>query len=296
MRPAWYVLLYHDVSWEESPFLRGIGGMVCPPDVFRDHLEHLGRLGRLVCVPEGLERAARGALDRPLFSIWFDDGYAGVPRYALPILREFGVDGACSVCSRFVLRRELFWRAKLSYLAYVDGLRFLRSRLRRLGLGRDARVRDFTLDRFSDEVLDDIEAVFERFTSPEMRRDAFRLFAGPDDLRRLRAEGWLLANHTAAHHPVGEDGLIDRFEEQFSECESLFEDLFQTRSGFWVLPFDRRRSARLFERFEECAGPRRLVLVGNRANDPQSLARRRIHRITAPICPGEKLVSYLRRL
>ena len=35
--PGWYILLYHDISWEETPFVRHIGG-TCPPDVFRDHV------------------------------------------------------------------------------------------------------------------------------------------------------------------------------------------------------------------------------------------------------------------
>ena len=296
MRPGWYVLLYHDVSWEESPYLRGIGGMVCPPDVFRGHLEQLSRSGRLVSVPEGLEQASGAVPTEPLFSVWFDDGYAGVSRYALPILREFGIQAAWSVCSRFVERRELFWRAKLSYLAYVDGLRFLRSRLRRLGLKGGVRIRDFTLDHFSGEVLAAIDGAYSRCSAPHTRSDAFRLFAGRDELRQVRERGWLLANHSAAHYPVGEDSFIGHFEEQFVEGEKWFAERFEARSDFWVLPFDRHRSERLFDRFRECGDGKRLVLVGNRANRPDNLGQGTIYRIVAPICSGEKLVSSLRYL
>ena len=34
LSPGWYVLLYHDVSWEENDFIRPYS-VVCPPDVFR---------------------------------------------------------------------------------------------------------------------------------------------------------------------------------------------------------------------------------------------------------------------
>ncbi len=90
LKPAWYVLLYHEVSWEEPPHLRSIGGMVVPPDRFREHLEVLDAHGRLLGVDEALSRLADGESEprEPWFSIWFDDGYAGVRRYAAPILER----------------------------------------------------------------------------------------------------------------------------------------------------------------------------------------------------------------
>ena len=50
--PGWYIILYHDVSWEESPFVRHIGG-TCPPDVFRDHVRACAGLGELVSIRDG---------------------------------------------------------------------------------------------------------------------------------------------------------------------------------------------------------------------------------------------------
>ena len=62
MRPrlpaAWYVLLYHEVAWEAPPHLGGIGGMIVPPDRFRDQFERLADAGRLIGVTEAFTSAA----------------------------------------------------------------------------------------------------------------------------------------------------------------------------------------------------------------------------------------------
>ena len=132
INPAWHILSYHDISWEENCYLRSIGGTV-PPDIFRSHVATCAQLGTLVSIEEGARRLLGDKIDGPLFSFWFDDGLIGVRKNALPILEDFGVAGAISVCSRFVFRKEFFWRFKLSYLNTVDGMRILRSHLRKHG-------------------------------------------------------------------------------------------------------------------------------------------------------------------
>ena len=72
MKKGWYILLYHYIFWEENPYIRGIGG-TCPPDMFRDHLAHLSRVGEFVSISEGLSRLTQGNITNRLFSFWFDD-------------------------------------------------------------------------------------------------------------------------------------------------------------------------------------------------------------------------------
>lgn len=67
-----------------------------------------------------MERFQAGDVRKPLFSFWFDDGFAGVRRCAAPILAERGITGALSICSRFTTRKEMFWRLKPSYLESID--------------------------------------------------------------------------------------------------------------------------------------------------------------------------------
>ena len=85
MNPGWYILNYHDISWEESAYTRAIGGNL-PPDIFRSHLVALGQNARLVSIPDGFQRFRQGGIDEPLVSFWFDDGLTGVRKYALPLL------------------------------------------------------------------------------------------------------------------------------------------------------------------------------------------------------------------
>src|SRR5215471_12480919 len=129
---GWYIILYHDVSWEETPFTSHLGS-TCPPDVFRDHVRTCEELGELVSIQDGIERVKKGDIASPLFSFWFDDGFVGVRKYAAPILAAHGVTGAISICSRFAMRTEMFWRCKLSYLHSIDAGRHLRARLRKYG-------------------------------------------------------------------------------------------------------------------------------------------------------------------
>ena len=119
MRAAWYVINLHEVNWESSLFTRGLGG-VMSPDLLRRRVEQLRSLGEIIPVQRGLEMLHAGEEFRaPVFSLWFDDGFAGVRRYALPILQEYGITAAVSICSRFVGRREMFWRATLSFLSFT---------------------------------------------------------------------------------------------------------------------------------------------------------------------------------
>src|SRR5262249_45096313 len=150
-----------------------------------------------------------GCIDRPLFSFWFDDGFAGVRKYAAPILADWGMTGATSVCSRFATRKELFWRVKLSYLNSAGAGDRLRSQLRKYGCSPSDSLSEFTLTNFRSEMLDSINVLFEEITSPVIQEQAFRLFDGADQLRSLHQQGWVIANHTASHYPV-HVGFTDR--------------------------------------------------------------------------------------
>jgi hypothetical protein len=297
MQRAWYLLLYHNVSWEENPYLRGLD-VTIPPDLLRDHLAAVSRHGDLVSVKEGLARLADGGFPRPTFSFWFDDGFVGVRRYAAPILAEQGAPGALSVCSRFVAREELFWRAKLSYLHYLDDLRQFRSALRDLGEPSGALVKDQVLDHFSPAMLQFLDRVYRDLTTEQERADAFRLFDTPDGLADLRGQGWLMVNHTAAHYPVGEAAASALFGSQFGECESSLRDLFDGSSLCWVLPFDRERhrAPDVEDLMRRDGGGRYLGLVGNRFNDAASTRSRVLYRVGVPVCTGRELVKMLARI
>ena len=289
---GWYILVYHDVSWEESSFVRHIGG-TCPPDVFQDHVRACRNLGELVSVRDGMNRFSSGKVDAPLFSFWFDDGFAGVRKYAAPILEDFGVTGATSVCSRFLERKEFFWRLKLSYLQSVDGGRLLRSRLRKLGFSSGQHIRSFTLDRFDQEVLGIVDTLFDEAVSEPVKQDAFRIFDKADGIAELGRRGWVIANHSAAHYPIGEAHVLDIMIEQFRECEAFLRDLMGQGSDFWVFPFDRNVDTRAIDMLQDVCGDRSLVLVRNRVNFVPTPVNT-LFRIEAPVSSRSGIGGVLR--
>jgi len=267
--PAWYILLYHDISWEETDFLASIGGTI-PPDVFDRQVREAWGMGRLLPAKEAARLYVAGEICEPVFSFWFDDGLRGVAACAAPILAEYQAVGAVSVCSGFASREEFFWRFKLSYLNAVDGLRFLRERLRPYGLTPRTMLKPATLDQFSLDVLAAIDEIYERFTTADQRADAFRVFANADDLRSLADHGWLMANHSARHYPVSENSAIDLFDVEFMECQEWMTILLGQPPKYWVLPFDRPR-----HRADKLSAARlrhpdqTFVFVADRPNTPQ---------------------------
>ncbi|MFC1511033.1 hypothetical protein ACFL5U_01440 [Candidatus Margulisiibacteriota bacterium] len=111
----------------------------------------------------------------------------------------------------------------------------------------------------------------------------------------MKERNWILANHTAAHFPVGEDRYINKFCNQFNECESKFKELLGEESKFWVLPFDRvaHRSKDLVKTFKKGGAKRYLVLVGDKLNTQESLNQQIIRRIIAPFYTGQELIRYI---
>ncbi|MEA3492539.1 MAG: polysaccharide deacetylase family protein [Campylobacterota bacterium] len=298
MKKGWYILNYHDISWEENSFIRGIGGSFSP-DIFSGHLQELSRHTKLISVQEGFERYSSGDIDEPLVSFWFDDGFAGVREYAMPLMDDYDLKGAISINSRFMLRQEMFWRSKLSYLSQTDGLRFLRSRLRKYGYTIDKSVKEFTMNRFSLEIVEDIDSIYRDFCAEYARKDAFRIFDTVEGIRTLYRNGWEISNHSSAHYPISEDSHIGNFKSEFDECEEALCRHLDIESRYWVVPFDRQksRSLQLFDLFEDSDDKdRSLVLVGNRFNQTYNPQKRIIHRIDLPYLQGEDLVRYLRSI
>jgi peptidoglycan/xylan/chitin deacetylase (PgdA/CDA1 family) len=278
--PGWYIILYHDVSWEDSICSRAIGGC-CPPDLFERQVDELQKLGPIVSIDEGAEAVRRGAVREPMFSLWFDDGLRGVYRNAFPLLQHYGLTAAVSVCSAFVARKELFWRYQLGFLAHVDGLRHLRGRLRKHGYRLPDSVKRFTCQSFSLAIRDEIRQLFEAATAPEFRADAHRLFLDSTEVAALRSASWTIANHSHRHYPMSPAFGPKPFVEDFLRCEAFLDT--DGGSDFWVLPFGIPKSPADLDEYSGSVGDRFLVFVGNRGNVPGTQPDRVLYRVDAPI-------------
>ena len=220
-------------------------------------------------------------------------------KYALPLLEQHGVKGAMSVNSKFMLREEMFWRFKLSFLTFTDGMRFLRSKLRPHGYKTAMSVRSFTLDHFSNEIVVDIDDVYRSFTDKLDRQDAFRLFDDVAGITELQRQGWEIANHSASHYPVSEDSYIHEFGDEYKRCELALREHLGLDTRFWVMPFDRngKRSAQLTDVFkQEDDRDRTLVLVGHKVNTNLQKQGNLLYRIYPPYENGVGLIRFLEKI
>lgn len=277
MRPGWYIINYHDVDYEDSILTRALG-VTTRPDVFGDHLDQMAERGRFVSIDEGCALLERDAIREPLFSVWFDDGYAGVAAEALAACEHHRVPAAMSVCADFVTRAKMYWRAQLSYLAATDGLKIVRSRLRKLYDQVPMRLRRWTIEAFSEPMVEVIDGVFQQHAHEEFRRDAHRIFADEADLTRLARAGWLLANHGASHYPVNAAVDTEAAVAQFRAGGELLRSL-GSADRYWVVPFglaEAGHHARL-------ADHATVVETGNKVNTPERWRRTRsLMRFEAP--------------
>jgi len=278
MRAGWYIINYHNVDWEDSLLTRAIGGTV-RPDVFREQLQGYAEKGELISIREGLSRLRAGRrMTRPTFSLWFDDGFAGVRRHALPICREFGVTAAMSVNSRFALRQEMFWRAQLAHLVLTDGLRLLRWRLRRRHGDMPRRLKGWLIENFSAELRKIVEELYLQFTTEAFRTYARRIFDTAEGIRKLAEAGWAIANHTAAHYPLTPEQGWAAVQDQYEECD-VFVKQADPESSLWVIPFSYGA-----ENYMDRLRQRALIVDGGcRANTPRTFADGVLYRQPAPI-------------
>jgi hypothetical protein len=148
----------------------------------------------------------------------------------------------------------------------------------------------FTLRHFSREMLEDVDELFDRFTTPAQREDAFRLFLDREAIATMGQRGWNVANHTAAHYPVEGRAFADLAEE-FEECEREIVSLTGRRSDYWTVPFGAADIGEVLRAADPFRGHRYIVVVGDRVNTPESCADARVlFRISAPAGSPQELV------
>ena len=287
MRPGWYIVNHHDVQFEESALTRAIGGTT-RPDVFRHHVATLSRHGRFIAITEGQAMLERGdAFDEPLFSLWFDDGYAGLAPHVRPVCEEFGIQPALSICSRFIRREEMFWRVKLSVLSQRNLMGMLRERLRARHPDVPDRVRTWSLLNFGPDLVDAIDDVYAGNISAHARADAFRLFLTEAQVGALAAAGWLITNHTAAHYPLASGVGWDSVRASFDECETLVRR-FNPGNRYWVTPFGFGSDHYL----PQLTSAATIVEVGERRNTAATWrSTGRLFRFSAPA--GRDILAHL---
>jgi len=111
-RGAALILSYHNVVPTDAR--RGERSLHLPAARLRAHLERLAHAFRVVPLADLLARQRDGRAIRGLAAITFDDGYRGVLRHAVPVLRQLGVPATVFVIAGALGRTEPFWWDRLA--------------------------------------------------------------------------------------------------------------------------------------------------------------------------------------
>lgn len=234
IKNGWYIILYHDINWEDSIFTQYIGG-TCAPNIFFEQIELMHSLGQFIKIEEGVKLLKKKQIDKPYFSIWFDDGLKGVYKFAYPILNHFNIKPAISVCSDFLNQKKMFWRYQLSFLIANNLNSNVIKILNKYGYKPSLSIKEFTTNNFSLELAKDIDGLYDDCTTKEFRQDSFRLFMNKDNLNYLQNNDWTIANHSSSHYIMSDQYNQKLFFNSFYECERELKNVNMKK--YWVLPF-----------------------------------------------------------
>jgi len=136
--------------------------------------------------------------------------------------------------------------------------------------------------RFGEDVLSVINTLYDEAVNPSGQEDAFRIFDTPDGLGGLHKSGWLIANHSAAHYPIGDAVLDGTVNDGFEECDRFVRGITGTESSDWVSPFGCNLEPAIAAG-QTHGRERTVVLVGDRVNMTRAFRRSRLlYRIAAP--------------
>ncbi len=295
MHKAWYIISYHNIDWGQNVLSNRIGGTITPIE-FRNALDVFHENFEILSPSDAMNKTLEGQLKNPVLSIWFDDGLLGVKKYSLEILEKYNIKPGYSICSNFLLRQDMFWRFKLSYIINTKGVHFLYDRMKKYEYNGRSSLRKFTIDHFSLEMVSFIDDLYKSCCSKEELISHYNIYETIEGVKHLIDKGWEIANHSASHYPIGEDIAISYFKEEFLECERKINDLFGIRTKYWVLPFDRQnmRSDKINKMFTSIENNNRyLVYVGNKYNQQINNS---IYRIGLPYTRKEDIYSFLKNI
>lgn len=190
-RDAGLILCYHNVV-PAADADAGDAGLHLPVGRFEQQMRWLCDHYRIVPLPELVDRLAEGRSPRSTAAVTFDDGYAGVFRYALPVLHALGVPATVFVVAEASGGGAGFWWDQPQIVASATPER------------RERWLNELRGD--GDAILPDEEAASGPSLPPSHR---------PADWATIRAalgNGVTLGVHSATHRslPTLEEAELER--------------------------------------------------------------------------------------
>ena len=174
------------------------------PAALRAQLEFLSGLYDVVPLIEFVARRRSRKSLRGCVAITFDDAYAGVLHYALPILERLGLPATVFVASGFCHEDRRFWWDRLEWVVQWLDSPGRADLLARLGLGggsADHEVRDSIITRFRGALPHSLEAALRR-TERKTGQVPERAMTGEELLQLSRSDLIDFACHSVHHYAL----------------------------------------------------------------------------------------------
>lgn len=238
-----YILLYHDVSLPDQRPWGGHCQISTTPERFREHLEYVSDHGLWVSGHEAYSRLATNRVDRPLFVLTFDDGFASVQRHAAPIVDDLGIQPILFVNGATVSGEHVHYRL-LAGILMAEG----RGRELACTIQREAprhRLRSVPVNGDPGRWLKRqyIPGWTDSLVTSEWHQHhdhlPTELFLNLDQLCGLASRGWEIGNHTWTHArlsrlaPSGVAEELQRNEQWLIDALGDRPDWVAYPYGFW---------------------------------------------------------------
>lgn len=193
------VLLFHDVSPVESPFVAGLGTTLSPT-IFRDHLSFLREHYDFVSI-DAIGEPSGG---RPRVAIVFDDGYRSIYQHAAPALRDVGAPALVYLITRAVDSAEPVWVNALNWHLNTMGEPACAIAREALSLPADADAGHILAEARLAFDRARIDGLLSRLAAANSAKLADALAAEMpylswEEVAALSGKGFAFGNHTATH-------------------------------------------------------------------------------------------------
>ena len=199
-------VVFHDIAATESPFTKGMGVSVTPKDL-EATLSFVTRYYTPVRLQDVLaDRHGRNLPPRPIL-LTFDDGYASIMEWAVPICHRLHVPATLFVNAAFLDNNGLSPDNLICYVANIHGMEAIDAAARVVKGAETPRLNTLadifacflpSLSRAQRQVFLNALVNVTKIDERRLAREA-GLYLTRSDVEHLATAGFDIGNHTYSH-------------------------------------------------------------------------------------------------